>query len=106
MDHLLGLESKYYHHTQNLEEVLSSSDIVITDSILDTQAYRAEYQLTQKRIDQLKPDALFNPTPPFYWDEICGPDIRVPQLSHFVGYELKKSLVEVQASLILFSYQK
>ncbi|SDD16656.1 ornithine carbamoyltransferase [Paenibacillus sp. UNCCL117] len=92
----------YIFHT-DLESVLADSDVVLTDSLPSgyvTEPYIRSYQMTLDRMKLAKEGAMINPCPPFYRHEEVSEDVI--SSSYFVGYEFKKTLVDVQQAIILF----
>ena len=63
------------------------------------------YQITLDRLRYANADACLNPCPPFFRSEEVSADAIDGK--YFVGYEFKKSLIEVQQAVIcyLLSYE-
>lgn len=93
----------YYRFTTDLNKVLQSSDIILTDPLskeLKTDAYIKKYQITLERMKQTKQNALLNPCPPFYRGEEVS--VEVIDSDYFVGHSFKKNLLYVQQAIILY----
>jgi len=94
---------EYYTFTTELNDVLSKSDIILTDPLskeLKTEEYINKYQITMNRMKQTKENALLNPCPPFYRGEEVSAEVIDSQ--YFVGHEFKKNLLYVQQAIILY----
>lgn len=98
---------KNYTFTTDLEKVLPSTDVVLTDPLSkDTriQEYIEKYQITLKRMQQCKDNSILNPCPPFFRGEEVSEDVI--QSNYFVGYGFKKSLIFIQQGIILYCLNK
>lgn len=96
--------SENYFFTTELEEVLPSSDIVLTDPLSKNsrnEEYYRKYQITLPRMNQCKKNAILNPCPPFFRGEEVSADVIDSE--YFVGYEFKENLLNVQQAIILYS---
>jgi len=92
-----------YKFYTELDNVLVSSDVILTDSLpedLRTDDYINKYQITIERMKDAKPHAILNPCPPFFRNE----EVSVDAISsdYFVGYQFKKNLIYVQQAIILY----
>jgi ornithine carbamoyltransferase len=92
-----------YKFYTSLETVLSSSDVILTDSLpkeLRTKEYINKYQITLEKMNSAKDNAILNPCPPFFRNE----EVREDAISsdYFVGYTFKKDLIYVQQAIILY----
>lgn len=84
-----------------IDKALVGKDIICTDSI--PSAARDDfkgYQITLERLSYANTDACLNPCPPFFRGEEVSADAI--DSKYFVGYEFKKSLVEVQQAIICY----
>jgi ornithine carbamoyltransferase len=96
-------DNRNYKFHNDLEAILISSDVILTDSIsskLRTNEYINKYQITLERMKLTKKDSLLNPCPPFFRNE----EISEEAISsdYFVGYAFKKNLIFVQQAIILY----
>ncbi|WP_337100423.1 ornithine carbamoyltransferase [Paenibacillus sp. YIM B09110] len=92
----------YTFHT-DLEQILSRSDVVLTDSLpngLLKQSYIDQYQITVERMDTAREGALLCPCPPFYRNEEVSESVIASP--YFVGYKFKGNLIYIQQAIILF----
>lgn len=92
----------YKFHTE-LEEILTSSDVVLTDSLpnqLRTEDYIRKYQITLERMKLTNKHSILNPCPPFFRNEEVSEDVISSE--YFVGYAFKKNLVYVQQAIIFY----
>lgn len=60
--------------------------------------------LNAVQMDMANKNAVFNPRPPFYRGEEVATDVI--NSNYFVGYEFKKSLLEVQQAIIIINMIK
>ena len=84
-----------------IDKALVGKDIICTDSI--PSAARDDfkgYQITLERLSYANTDACLNPCPLFFRGEEVSADAI--DSKYFVGYEFKKSLVEVQQAIICY----
>ena len=84
-----------------IDKALVGKDIICTDSI--PSAARDDfkgYQITLERLSYANTDDCLNPCPPFFRGEEVSADAI--DSKYFVGYEFKKSLVEVQQAIICY----
>lgn len=89
----------------DLEQAIANKDIICTDSLPSAAKDDFKgYQITLERLKYANVDACLNPCPPFFRGEEVSDDAIDSE--YFVGYEFKKSLLEVQQAIIcyLFSY--
>lgn len=96
-----GYEMESTNIVYDLADAIERKDIVITDSLSreQLQDFNA-YQITCELMDKANDNALLNPCPPFFRGEEVAEDVI--ESKYFVGYEFKKSLVEVQQAIIIF----
>ena len=86
-----------------LEDVLTMTDVVLTDPVsekLRTRAYFDQYQITVERMKRCKPHAILNPCPPFQRGEEVSHDVMTS--NYFVGYAFKENLIYLQQAIILY----
>lgn len=94
---------KNYRFSTHLEETLVGSDVVLTDSLPSeylNSEYLSSYQITLDRMKKANPGALFNPCPPFYWNEEASDEVI--HSPYFVGYAFKKNLIYVQQAILIY----
>lgn len=85
----------------NLCKAVKGADVVITDSLSSDIANDfKDYKITKEILQQSGKNILFNPCPPFYRGQEVSEDAIAS--SAFVGYEFKKSLLNVQQAIIDF----
>ncbi len=90
------------HVMHDIYQAMVNKDIVLTDSLGNDQLRAFQgYQITCELMGLANENALFNPCPPFYRGEEVSADVI--DSKYFVGYEFKKSLLEVQQAIILFN---
>ncbi len=92
-------------YEEDLEKAVSDKDIICTDSIpAGMRKDFSGYQITADLMSKANPGARLNPCPPFYRGEEVSEDaISSPA---FVGYEFKKSLLEVQQAILIYCMTK
>lgn len=85
----------------DLGQAVVGRDIVCTDSVPPAagDAFK-EYQVTLKHLGRANPGACLNPCPPFFRGGEVSADVI--QSAYFVGYEFKKSLLEVQQAVVCY----
>ncbi len=92
-----------YKFHSDLETVLMSSDVILTDSLssdLRTNKYINKYQITLERMKLTKRHSILNPCPPFFRNEEVSEDAI--SSDYFVGYTFKQNLINVQQAFILY----
>lgn len=102
-DNELCEDNRNYKFHNDLEAILISSDVILTDSIsskLRTNEYINKYQITLERMKLTRKDSLLNPCPPFFRNEEISEDAI--SSDYFVGYAFKKNLIFVQQAIILY----
>lgn len=96
-------DDRNYNFTTDLESVLFSTDVILTDPLskdMRIQEYIEKYQITLKRMQQCKDNSILNPCPPFFrGEEVSEAAIKS---KYFVGYGFKKNLIYIQQSIILY----
>lgn len=86
----------------NLDKAIWGKDIICTDSLgRDELKDFADYQVTYQRMEHANKNAILNPCPPFYRGEEVSEDAI--ESKYFVGYEFKKSLLEIQQAVLIFN---
>ncbi len=109
LNHVCTAENRIKENDANykfyieLDDLLTKSDIVLTDSLsdkLNTDDYISKYQITLKRMMLTKNNALLNPCPPFYRNEEVSKDVI--ESKYFVGYDFKKNLLYIQQAIIIY----
>lgn len=86
----------------NLDKAICDKDIICTDSLgRDELKDFANYQVTYQRMEHANKNAILNPCPPFYRGEEVSEDAI--ESKYFVGYEFKKSLLEIQQAVLIFN---
>lgn len=101
--HELGEDTLNYRFHTELEEVLRTSDVILTDSLPDqlrTTDYMDKYRITLEKMKLTKEGALLNPCPPFFRNEEISDDAIASD--YFVGYAFKRNLLYVQQAIILY----
>lgn len=99
---LMEQSPNYKFHTE-LEDVLISSDVILTDSLpsqFRTDTYIAKYQITLERMKLTQQHAILNPCPPFFRNEEVSEDAI--SSAYFVGHAFKKNLIYVQQAIIIY----
>lgn len=89
-----------------IDKAVVGKDIICTDSISSEAKNDFKgYQITLERLKYTNVGACLNPCPPFFRSEEVSADAI--DSKYFVGYEFKKSLIEVQQAIIccLFGYE-
>lgn len=87
-----------YH---NINEAIVGKDIICTDSLPKSVLEDFKNcQVTKAVMDRANKGALLNSCPPFYRGEEVSADVINSE--YFVGYEFKKSLLEVQQAVIIY----
>lgn len=102
-DQRLCPDSRNYRFHTELEPILASSDVVLTDSLPDslrTRDYYDRYQITLERVTRTKPEALLNPCPPFYRNEEVSEDAI--ESDYFVGHSFKRDLLYIQQAVMIY----
>lgn len=96
-------DDKNYNFSTDLESILSSTDVILTDPLskdMRIQEYIEKYQITLKRMQQCKDNSILNPCPPFFRGEEVSEGVI--DSKYFVGYGFKKNLLFIQQGIILF----
>ncbi len=92
------------HFNENIKDAMAGKDIICTDSIpSDMLDDLAGYQITKNLMSLANENAILNPCPPFYRGEEVSEDVIDSE--YFVGYEFKKSLLEVQQAILIYCMQ-
>lgn len=86
---------------EDINDAIIGKDIVCTDSL--PEGYSTKYknvQVTKTVMAKANEGALLNPCPPFYRGEEVS--ANVIDSDYFVGYEFKKSLLNVQQAIMVY----
>lgn len=96
-----GYEINGANVNYQLNEAIAGKDIICTDSIPSTveNDFRG-YQITLEHLKRANAEACLNPCPPFFRGKEVSSDAI--DSNYFVGYEFKKSLLEVQQAIICY----
>lgn len=85
----------------DIDQAVIGKDIICTDSIPSSAKDDfVDYQITLELMKVANEDACLNPCPPFFRGEEVSADAIDSE--YFVGYEFKKSLLEVQQAIICY----
>lgn len=85
----------------DLKEAVKGRDIICTDSLpKEALSDFADFQITDKIMEQANSGALLNPCPPFYRGEEVSAEVI--DSTYFVGYEFKKHLLEIQQAVLIY----
>ena len=96
-----GYEIPQVKAYENINDAIIGKDIVCTDSL--PEGYSVKYknvQITKEVMNKATEGALLNPCPPFYRGEEVS--ANVIDSDYFVGYEFKKSLLNVQQAIMVY----
>lgn len=85
----------------SISEAVRGKDIICTDSLPSNIAEDfKDCRVTGEAMDMANKGAVLNPCPPFYrGEEVSG---EVIDSDHFVGYEFKKCLINVQQAVLIY----
>jgi ornithine carbamoyltransferase len=98
----IGYEMKGVNSEYNIFSAVKNKDIVLADSLGNEQLQDfKDYQITCELMDMANENAILNPCPPFYRGEEVTTDVI--NSKYFVGYEFKKSLLEAQQAIIIYT---
>lgn len=98
----VGYEIESTKIVYDITDAIMDKDIVLTDSLSKEQLQDFKgFQITCELMDKANDNALINPCPPFFRGEEVTEDVIGSK--YFVGYEFKKSLIEVQQAIIVFT---
>lgn len=85
----------------DIDRAVSGKDIICTDSIPSTAMDDFKgYHITLECLKHANADACLNPCPPFFRGEEVSADAIDSE--YFVGYEFKKSLLELEQAIICY----
>lgn len=85
----------------DIDKAVVGKDIICTDSIPSAAKNDFKgYKITSERLKHARDEACLNPCPPFFRGEEVSADAIDSR--YFVGYEFKKSLLEVQQAIICY----
>jgi len=97
-----GYEMESTNIVYDIADAILDKDIVLTDSLSNEQLqYFKDFQITCELMDKANDNALLNPCPPFFRREEVTEDVIGSK--YFVGYDFKKSLLEVQQAILVFT---
>jgi len=97
-----GYEMEGIKFEYDISKAIINKDIVLTDPLKGEQLQDfKDYQVSKELMTKANENAIFNPCPPFFRGEEISEDIIDSE--YFVGYESKKSLLEVQQAIIIYS---
>lgn len=98
-----GYEIPGVNAIHHIQEAVRGADIICTDSLPGSALGDfKKYQITRELMNMANPGALLNPCPPFYREEEVS--ASVIDSSYFVGYEFKKSLLEIQQAVLIYCF--
>lgn len=91
-----------YH---NIKDAVKGKDIICTDS-LPAEALDdfKDCQVTTEVMEMANAGAVLNPCPPFYRGQEVSDEVI--ESEYFVGYEFKKSLLEIQQAVIVYCMER
>lgn len=91
-----------YH---NIKDAVKGKDIICTDS-LPAEALDdfKDCQVTTEVMKMANTGAVLNPCPPFYRGQEVSDEVI--ESEYFVGYEFKKSLLEIQQAVIVYCMER
>ncbi len=96
-----GYEIEGANVCYNIEQAVKGKDVICTDSIpIAAKEDFKGYQITLELMKEANMNSCLNPCPPFFRGEEVSADAM--ESEYFVGYEFKKSLLEVQQALICY----
>jgi ornithine carbamoyltransferase len=101
-----GYEMEDIVAAHDLKKAVANSDLVITDPMPQSVRESTDcltYQVTSQIMESANHGALLNPCPPFFREEEVSKEVM--DSAYFVGYAFKKSLLSVQAAVILLCSQ-
>lgn len=91
-----------YH---NIKDAVKGKDIICTDS-LPAEALDdfKDCQVTTEVMKMANTGAVLNPCPPFYRGQEVSDEVI--ESEYFVGYEFKKSLLEIQQAVMVYCMER
>lgn len=91
-----------YH---NIKVAVKGKDIICTDS-LPAEALDdfKDCQVTTEVMEMANAGAVLNPCPPFYRGQEVSDEVI--ESEYFVGYEFKKSLLEIQQAVMVYCMER
>lgn len=88
----------------DISKAIINKDVILTDCLGKEQLGEfKDYQVTKELMDKANENAILNPCPPFFRGEEVSEDVI--DSKYFVGYEFKKSLLEVQQAIIIYNME-
>lgn len=96
-----GYEMEGVKAYADIRDAIIGKDIVCTDPLpADSLVAFGKCQVTKEMMDLANEGALLNPCPPFYRGEEVSADVI--DSDYFVGYEFKKTLLNVQQAIMVY----
>lgn len=87
-----------YH---NIKDAVKGKDIICTDSLpAEALDNFKDCQVTTEVMKMANAGAVLNPCPPFYRGQEVSDEVI--ESEYFVGYEFKKSLLEIQQAVMVY----
>jgi Ornithine carbamoyltransferase len=97
----IGYEIENAQVEHDKAKAIIDKDIILTDSLSEEQLKDfQDYQVTLELLGKANKNTCYNPCPPFYRGEEVATDVI--DSKYFVGYEFKKTLLEVQQAIMLY----
>lgn len=98
----VGYEMESTNIVYDIADAVMDKDIVLTDSLRKEHLQDFKnFQITCELMNKANNNALLNPCPPFFRGEEVKENVI--ESKYFVGYDFKKSLLEVQQAIIVFT---
>lgn len=99
-----GYEMENIKVEHDISKAIINKEVILTDCLGKEQLEDfKDYQVTKELMDKANENAIFNPCPPFFRGEEVSEDVI--NSKYFVGYEFKKSLLEVQQAIIVYNME-
>ena len=99
-----GYEMDNVKVEHDILKAIINKDIVLTDPLGEEQLEDfKEYQVSKELMSKANENAIFNPCPLFFRGEEVSEDVI--DSDYFVGYEFKKSLLEIQQAIIIYNME-
>lgn len=96
-----GYEIENLKVEYDISKAIIDKDIILTDPIgKENLDDFKEHQVSKKLMNTANKGAILNPCPPFFRGQEVSEDVI--NSKYFVGYEFKKSLLEVQQAIIIY----
>lgn len=98
-----GYEMENVVFSKDIKSAVQNKDVVCTDSLTkDCLKDFENYRITNDIMRLANKGAVLNPCPPFFRGEEISEDVI--SSPYFVGYDFKKSLLEIQQAVIIYSF--